>query len=430
MMMRRRGRPLMRAAATTAVVAGTAGAVRHHQETKYANQAAQQQAEYEQAYQQGAAEAAPAPVAAAPAAPASTGIDMDQLKQLGISTPRASSPTRSSQRRRRSCWADPGSRPPSRMRRATHTALREIDLHENPPILISVLGFFGAMAGFAWLFFGLRLLGFDWFGALGDVPAFEQRRPLGLARDRRWHRVAARLVRPVVPAALGLDVRDDRRGLRAVRRPALDDPVRGQRHRPRHDDPARHHHHLPAHRRGEGSVRHRGAGPQPDPRPARPADRTYIEAHPRGCASIDSGDLSRADPAPRAASWSGPRTVSEWSRSAEHGRGGAPPGAGETTQATREREYDPSVAVAAEHEPEQDDEADQQRHPEHDDRDVGEPGERRQRGWSRIVIAIAVPMSCPTTMMPPVAWRPMPLDPADRLVERPACRPRRSACRG
>ena len=44
---------------------------------------------------------------------------------------------------------------------------------KNPPILISVLGFFGAMAGFAWLFFGLRLLGFDWFGALGDVPAFE-----------------------------------------------------------------------------------------------------------------------------------------------------------------------------------------------------------------------------------------------------------------
>jgi hypothetical protein len=81
--MRRRGRPLMRAAATTAVVAGTAGAVRHHQEQKYANQASQQQAEYEQAYQQGAAEAAPAPVAAAPAAPASTGIDMDQLKQLG-----------------------------------------------------------------------------------------------------------------------------------------------------------------------------------------------------------------------------------------------------------------------------------------------------------------------------------------------------------
>jgi hypothetical protein len=44
---------------------------------------------------------------------------------------------------------------------------------KNPPILISVLGFFAAMAGFAWLFFGLRLLGFDWWGALGDVPAFE-----------------------------------------------------------------------------------------------------------------------------------------------------------------------------------------------------------------------------------------------------------------
>jgi hypothetical protein len=44
---------------------------------------------------------------------------------------------------------------------------------KNPPILISVLGFFAGMAGFAWLFFGLRLLGFDWFGVLGDVPAYE-----------------------------------------------------------------------------------------------------------------------------------------------------------------------------------------------------------------------------------------------------------------
>ena len=44
---------------------------------------------------------------------------------------------------------------------------------KNPPILISVIGFFAAMAGFGWLFFGLRLLGFDWFGAFGDVPAFE-----------------------------------------------------------------------------------------------------------------------------------------------------------------------------------------------------------------------------------------------------------------
>jgi hypothetical protein len=44
------------------VVAGTAGAVRHHQEQKYANQAAEQQAAYE--------EAAPPPEPAPAAAPA------------------------------------------------------------------------------------------------------------------------------------------------------------------------------------------------------------------------------------------------------------------------------------------------------------------------------------------------------------------------
>jgi hypothetical protein len=44
---------------------------------------------------------------------------------------------------------------------------------KNPPILISVLGFFAALAGFGFLFFGLRALGFDWFGAFGDIPAFE-----------------------------------------------------------------------------------------------------------------------------------------------------------------------------------------------------------------------------------------------------------------
>ena len=42
----------------------------------------------------------------------------------------------------------------------------------NPPILISVIGFFAALAGFGYLFFGLRVLGFDWFGAFGDLPAF------------------------------------------------------------------------------------------------------------------------------------------------------------------------------------------------------------------------------------------------------------------
>ena len=44
---------------------------------------------------------------------------------------------------------------------------------KNPPILIAVLGFFAAVAGFGWLFLGLRILGFDWFGIFGDIPTFE-----------------------------------------------------------------------------------------------------------------------------------------------------------------------------------------------------------------------------------------------------------------
>jgi hypothetical protein len=44
---------------------------------------------------------------------------------------------------------------------------------KNPPILVSVLGFFVAIAGVSWLILGIRLLGFDWFGMLGDVPAVE-----------------------------------------------------------------------------------------------------------------------------------------------------------------------------------------------------------------------------------------------------------------
>jgi hypothetical protein len=44
---------------------------------------------------------------------------------------------------------------------------------KNPPILISVIGFFAALAGFGYFFFGLRVLGFDWFGAMGDLPAYE-----------------------------------------------------------------------------------------------------------------------------------------------------------------------------------------------------------------------------------------------------------------
>ena len=62
-------------AAGTAVIAGTAGAVRHHQEQKYA---AQDQAQWEQQqYEQQAA----AQAAAAPAAP-DYAAELEQLAQL------------------------------------------------------------------------------------------------------------------------------------------------------------------------------------------------------------------------------------------------------------------------------------------------------------------------------------------------------------
>lgn len=44
---------------------------------------------------------------------------------------------------------------------------------KNPPVLVSVIGFFAALAGFGQLFFGLRVLGFDWFGLFGDLPRYE-----------------------------------------------------------------------------------------------------------------------------------------------------------------------------------------------------------------------------------------------------------------
>ena len=57
--MRRRmvGRSVARVAVGTAVVAGTAGAVSHHQQQKYAQQDAAAQQQYDQAYQQGATDA-------------------------------------------------------------------------------------------------------------------------------------------------------------------------------------------------------------------------------------------------------------------------------------------------------------------------------------------------------------------------------------
>jgi hypothetical protein len=42
---------------------------------------------------------------------------------------------------------------------------------KNPPILIAVLGFFGLMTAFFYIFAGFRLIGFDWFGVFKDSPA-------------------------------------------------------------------------------------------------------------------------------------------------------------------------------------------------------------------------------------------------------------------
>jgi len=84
-MLRMRRRRIVGAAVGTAVVVGTAGAVRHHQNQKYAQQDAAQQAQYAQA-----APAEPqvvyveAPAAPAPApAPQAAGSDLtSQLQQL------------------------------------------------------------------------------------------------------------------------------------------------------------------------------------------------------------------------------------------------------------------------------------------------------------------------------------------------------------
>jgi len=80
-MFARRGPGLVRAAATTAVVAGTAGAVRHRQDQRYA---AKEQAAYDEqqaAYQQGVADQQAAASAGQPATPDYT-AELQQLAQL------------------------------------------------------------------------------------------------------------------------------------------------------------------------------------------------------------------------------------------------------------------------------------------------------------------------------------------------------------
>jgi len=44
----------------------------------------------------------------------------------------------------------------------------------NSAVSSPITGFFAAIAGFYWIYLGIRLLGFDWFGALGDLPQVEQ----------------------------------------------------------------------------------------------------------------------------------------------------------------------------------------------------------------------------------------------------------------
>jgi hypothetical protein len=82
-MMRRRGPGLVRMAAGTAVIAGTAGAVRHRQEQKYAAQ--DQQAYEHQVYEQQQQQAAPPP----PAEPEYMAelAQLAQLRDQGILTP-------------------------------------------------------------------------------------------------------------------------------------------------------------------------------------------------------------------------------------------------------------------------------------------------------------------------------------------------------
>jgi hypothetical protein len=82
----RRGPGLVRAAATTAVVAGTAGAVRHRQQERYARQdqeAYEQQVAAEQAYAAQQAQAAPPPAEADPYAEIEK---LANLKAQGIIT--------------------------------------------------------------------------------------------------------------------------------------------------------------------------------------------------------------------------------------------------------------------------------------------------------------------------------------------------------
>ena len=125
---------------------------------------------------------------------------------------------------------------------------------KNPPILISVLGFFAALAGFGALFFGLRVLGFDWFGAFGDLPEYDD---VGLWG---WLAVATGIAWLLVAVGLSALQSSARTATMIIAGIALFEATlrsSSSRLRPRlrHGDSAGHHPRVPDVRRHQGGVR-------------------------------------------------------------------------------------------------------------------------------------------------------------------------------
>jgi len=79
---RMRRRRIGRVAVGSAVIAGTAGAVHHHQNKRYAQQDYEEQQEYDQAYQEGAADAQAQQYAPPPAPAPAQAQEVDVVSQL------------------------------------------------------------------------------------------------------------------------------------------------------------------------------------------------------------------------------------------------------------------------------------------------------------------------------------------------------------
>lgn len=60
------------------------------------------------------------------------------------------------------------------LRSPASNIVREVaEFMRNPPILISVLGFFAVAAGFVWIMVGLRAIGVELGDIVGDLPAYD-----------------------------------------------------------------------------------------------------------------------------------------------------------------------------------------------------------------------------------------------------------------